>query len=233
MAIAIADRAIQNGATALFTTAAELIDDLSAASREGRLRQTLAKYIHPHVLVVDEVGYLAYGDDAANVLFHVVNDRHRRKRAMIFTTNKPLSAWGRVLHDDDLAETIVDRTLERGRLLVLDGPSVRTPHLTLPLIRLTHHRTEFPEPAQLTMECVKRQWHRPVYTETAHGAHSTIRYAFECTGEDLHQRAFASRPIATRVPLRRQGSGDSQGRRGGDLRAGWEGQMAIRLLAAH
>ncbi|NJL18453.1 MAG: ATP-binding protein [Nitrospira sp.] len=39
--------------------------------------------LKPHVLVVDEVGYLAYGDDAANVLYHVVNDRHIRRRAMI------------------------------------------------------------------------------------------------------------------------------------------------------
>jgi hypothetical protein len=58
----------------------------------------------PHVLVVDEVGYLAYGDDAANVLYHVVNDRHIRGRSMIFTTNKHPKRWG-------------------------DGPSVRTKHL--------------------------------------------------------------------------------------------------------
>jgi len=50
---------------------------------------------------------------------------------MIFTTNKPLSAWGRVLHDEDLAQAIVDRVLERGRLLTLDGPSLRTKHLGL------------------------------------------------------------------------------------------------------
>ena len=37
--------------------------------------------------------------------------------------------WGDALHDDDLAEAIVDRILERGRLLRLDGPSVRTKHL--------------------------------------------------------------------------------------------------------
>jgi hypothetical protein len=80
---------------------------------------------------VDEVGYLTYGTDAANMLFHVVNDRHRKRRAMIFTTNKPLSAWGRVLHDDDLAHAIVDRILERGRMLTLDGPSMRTKHLGL------------------------------------------------------------------------------------------------------
>ena len=157
LAVAIAYRAIQNGFDARFVTAAELIDDLSAAFRSGRLAETLATYTHPAVLVVDEVGYLTYGTDAANMLFHVVNDRHRKKRAMIFTTNKPLSAWGRVLHDDDLAQAIVDRVLERGRLLTLDGPSIRTKHLGLDdatspeasdqLARISGIGTpEFPEP---------------------------------------------------------------------------------------
>lgn len=93
LAIAIAYRAIQNGFDALFVTAAELIDELSTAFRSGALKSTLARYTHPDVLVVDEIGYLTYGTDAANMLFHVVNDRHRHKRAMIFTTNKPLTAW--------------------------------------------------------------------------------------------------------------------------------------------
>ena len=130
LAVAIAYRAIQNGFDALFTTAAELIDELSAESRAGNLRGGLASYLRPHVLIVDEVGYLAYGDDAANVLYHVVNDRHIRRKAMIFTTNKHPKRWGEALHDDDLAEAIVDRILERGRLLRLDGPSVRTKHLS-------------------------------------------------------------------------------------------------------
>jgi DNA replication protein DnaC len=157
LAIAIAYRAIQNGFDALFVTAAELIDDLSAAFRAGRLTEALLRYTHPAVLVVDEVGYLTYGTDAANMLFHVVNDRHRRKRAMIFTTNKALNAWGRVLHDPDLAHAIVDRVLERGRVLTLDGPSMRTQHLGLddPMAleasteaaRLSGiHLPEFPEP---------------------------------------------------------------------------------------
>ena len=131
LAVAIAYRAIQNGFEALFVTAAELIDHLSAAFRAGRFTDALATYIDPDVLIVDEVGYLTYGTDAANMLFHVVNDRHRKKRAMIFTTNKALTAWGRVLHDDDLAHAILDRILERGRLLTLDGPSMRTKHLGL------------------------------------------------------------------------------------------------------
>jgi DNA replication protein DnaC len=131
LAVAIGYRAIQNGFETLCTTAAELIEKLSNASKKGELQESLATYTHPHVLVIDEVGYLTYGEDAANVLFHVVNDRHLRKRPMIFTTNKPLSEWGKVLHDEDLAAAILDRILERGRFIKLDGPSGRTRHLSL------------------------------------------------------------------------------------------------------
>jgi hypothetical protein len=60
LAVAMAYRAIQNGFDALFVTAAELIDDLSAAFRSGRLADALAAYIQPGVLIVDEVGYLTY-----------------------------------------------------------------------------------------------------------------------------------------------------------------------------
>lgn len=131
LAVAIAYRAIQNGFDALFVTAAELIDDLSAAFRAGRLAEALVRYVSPDLLVVDEVGYLTYGTDAANMLYHVVNDRHRRRRSMVFTSNKAPTAWGAVLHDEDLAQAIVDRVLERGRCLKLDGPSIRTRHLGL------------------------------------------------------------------------------------------------------
>ncbi|MFZ1998051.1 MAG: ATP-binding protein, partial [Candidatus Sulfotelmatobacter sp.] len=86
LAVAIGYRAIQNGFETLCTTAAELIEDLSNASAKGLLHQSLSAYTRPHVLVIDEIGYLSYGPDAANVLFHVVNDRHLRKRPMIFTT---------------------------------------------------------------------------------------------------------------------------------------------------
>jgi DNA replication protein DnaC len=157
LAVALAYRAIQTGYEAFFTTATALIDDLSRATRRGQLRHVVSTYTHPHVLVIDEVGYLSYGPDAANVLFQVVNERHLDGRPMIFTTNKPLAAWGRVLHDPDLAEAILDRVLERGRHLELRGPSFRTRHLKLDLneaaeassaaARISgNQRPEFPEP---------------------------------------------------------------------------------------
>ena len=160
LAVAIGYRAIQNGFETLFTTAAELIEDLSNASKQGRLQESLATYTRPHVLVIDEVGYLTYAQDAANVLFHVVNNRHLRKRPMIFTTNKPLNEWGKVLHDEDLAAAILDRVLERGRFIRLDGPSGRTRHLKLEdslpgtseRLRISgNNGSEFPEPTSINL----------------------------------------------------------------------------------
>lgn len=129
IAIAIAYRAIQNGYDARFVTAAELIDTLSAAARNGRLREATAEFVAPDVLVVDEVGYLHHADDAANVLFGVVDQRYLRKRPLVLTTNKRLQKWGDVLHDPDLAEVILDRILERGTHMALGGPSWRRRHL--------------------------------------------------------------------------------------------------------
>ena len=129
LAVAIGYRAIQNGFTARFVGASALIDELGAASRAGRLREATSAWVEPDVLIVDEVGYLNHADDAANVLFGVVDQRYLARKPMIFTTNKNLRAWGQVLHDRDLAEVILDRVLERGQQLKLGGLSWRTRHL--------------------------------------------------------------------------------------------------------
>jgi len=127
--VAIAYRAIQNGFEARFVSADQLIGELSHAATLGGLEEALEPYIHPHVLVIDELGYLTHAADAANVLYRVVNDRYLKGRPMLFTTNKPLAALGQVLHDGDLAEAILDRILERGTHFQMRGRSYRTRHL--------------------------------------------------------------------------------------------------------
>ena len=121
----IPDLLEEDGFDALFITAAELIEELTVAAEQGRMQEALKRYIGPAVLVIDEVGYLSLRQNAANVLYHVVNRRYLRQKPMLFTTNKPLTEWGEVLHDPDLAAAILDRVLHRGRLLILDGPSIR------------------------------------------------------------------------------------------------------------
>lgn len=125
LAIAIAYKAIQNGYDARFTTAAQLLNELHVAARDGDVEQALVAFLAPDVLVIDELGYLSYGPDAANSLFQVVDRRYLKKKPIVITSNKEPEAWGGVLHDPDLAEAIVDRLQEHGDVIRLKGKSYR------------------------------------------------------------------------------------------------------------
>ncbi len=129
IAVALAYWAIQNGFEARFVTASALIDELAAAARAGTLREVTASYVQPHVLVIDEVGYLQHAESAANVLYGVIDQRCLRRRPVVFTTNKKLTQWGAVLHDPQLGEALLDRILERGQHIALGGRSWRTKEL--------------------------------------------------------------------------------------------------------
>jgi DNA replication protein DnaC len=126
LCIALAYKAIQYGADALFVTCTELIGDLARAREKGQWQERLALYLDPDVLVIDEVGYLSYGPEAANVLFPVIDKRYLRgNRPVLLTTNKDPHAWGSVLHDDDLSAALLDRLLHRGEILKISGRSYR------------------------------------------------------------------------------------------------------------
>jgi len=126
IAIALAYKAIQNGFEARFVSASALIDELAQAAGNGTLREVTTAYVQPHVLVIDEVGYLHHAQSAANVLYGVIDQRCLRRRPIVLTTNKKLRQWGEVLHDPQLAEALLDRLLERGHHLALGGKSWRT-----------------------------------------------------------------------------------------------------------
>ena len=97
---------------------------------------------------------------------------------MLFTTNKPLSAWGRVLHDPDLAQAILDRVLEHGRHLELRGPSYRTRHVTLDL-------TQDPEPSSSAPARISGN-RLPEFPEPTPGRSGRPRCRINDIGGDLY-----------------------------------------------
>lgn len=126
LCVALAYKAIQHGAEAKFVTCTDLIQQLSEARKDGRWTATLNRYLEPHVLVIDEVGYLGYGPEAASVLFPVIDQRYLKgNRPVLLTTNKDPQQWGAVLHDPDLSAAILDRLLHRGEVFKLTGRSYR------------------------------------------------------------------------------------------------------------
>lgn len=126
LCIALAYKALQHGATARFVTCTELIGALVEARQHKFWDLVLGRYLSPQVLIIDEVGYLSYGPEAANVLFPLIDRRYLAgNRPILLTTNKEPGQWGEVLHDPDLAAAIVDRLLHRGEVLPVTGRSYR------------------------------------------------------------------------------------------------------------
>jgi hypothetical protein len=68
--------------------------------------------------VVDEVGYIPFDPEAANLMFSLVSARYERA-SMIVTSNKPFSAWGEIFGDEVVAAAMIDRLVHHAEILAL------------------------------------------------------------------------------------------------------------------
>ena len=120
----LAAQAVIRGATARFITASELLNTLAEQDSSFNLQRKLTLFCRPHVLVVDELGYLSYDTRHADLLFEVVSRRYE-KRPLVITTNKPFSEWGDVFPNATCVVTIVDRLVHRCEVVPIEGDSYR------------------------------------------------------------------------------------------------------------
>src|SRR5437879_1645928 len=107
LAIAVSIRACLSGARVAFATATEWVARLSEAKRQNSLDQELRRLSFIPVLVVDEVGYIPFDPEAANLVFSLVSARYERA-SLIVTSNKPFSGWGEIFGDEVVAVAVVD-----------------------------------------------------------------------------------------------------------------------------
>jgi DNA replication protein DnaC len=124
LAIALGIRACLSGQRVLFATATEWVAKLADAQRAGRLAEELRRLERIALLVVDEVGYIPFDPQAANLMFMLVSSRYERA-SVIVTSNKPFSAWGEVFGDEVVAVAMIDRLVHHAEILSLKGDSYR------------------------------------------------------------------------------------------------------------
>lgn len=126
LAVALAYRAVMAGIKTRFVTAADLMLQLGAAHQQGRLKQYLNRAIlGPKLLIVDEIGYLPFGRDEANLFFNVVAKRYERG-SMILTSNLPFTQWATAFADDQtLTAAMLDRLLHHAHIVQISGESYR------------------------------------------------------------------------------------------------------------
>ncbi|MCP4303135.1 MAG: ATP-binding protein [Gammaproteobacteria bacterium] len=120
----IAHQAVINGHSALFVNAAQMLGDLSAQDGDNALRRRLQHYARPDLLIIDEVGYLSYGNRHADLLFNIVNRRYEKKSTIV-TTNRPFAEWSEVFPNAACVVSIVDRLVHHSEILVIEGESYR------------------------------------------------------------------------------------------------------------
>jgi DNA replication protein DnaC len=126
IATALAYRAAMAGIKTRFISAADLMLQLATARSQGRLKEYFNRaVIGPRVLVVDEIGYLPFGREEANLFFNVVAKRYERG-SMVLTSNLPFTQWATAFADDQtLTAAMLDRLLHHAHIVQIAGESYR------------------------------------------------------------------------------------------------------------
>ena len=120
----IAHQAVLAGHSALFTTAADLLLDLNGQETARALERRLRHYTRPALLVIDELGYLAYDARAADLLFQLVSRRYEH-RSLLITTNLAFKHWDTVFPNASCAVALIDRLTHHVEILLIEGQSYR------------------------------------------------------------------------------------------------------------
>jgi len=124
VATGLAVKACQTGHRVLFATATDWVTRLTDAHRHGRLPHELTRLRRYGLIIVDEVGYLPFEQDAANLFFQLVSSRYEHA-SLILTSNLPFSGWGTVFGDQAVAAAMIDRIVHHADVLTLKGASYR------------------------------------------------------------------------------------------------------------
>jgi len=125
LATAIALKACRAGHKVLYTGAVEAINDLIAAQKQGQLKLALRKSPRPHLLVLDEIGYLPIDKTGADLLFQIISARYEQG-ALLITTNQAYKDWPAIFNGDStLTSAVLDRLLHHCETVLIKGSSYR------------------------------------------------------------------------------------------------------------
>ncbi len=126
LAISLGHKAVARGFKTRFVTAADLMLQLATARKQDRLEGYLKRSVlAPKLLIIDEIGYLPFGREEANLFFNVIAKRYEHG-SIIVTSNLPFSQWAGAFADDStLVAALLDRLLHHAHIVQISGESYR------------------------------------------------------------------------------------------------------------
>jgi len=117
-------QACQANRRVLFTTAMDMLNQLTASQVDHSLVRRLKFYTDPALPICDELGYLALDQQTSN-LFKSSRRVTACAGSTVITTNTAFSEWGNILHNTSIATAIADRLVENSEVVLLGGDSLR------------------------------------------------------------------------------------------------------------
>jgi DNA replication protein DnaC len=126
LAIGLGYAATQAGVKTRFLSAQDLLLILTAAYRQGTLKEAMHRTVNAYrLLIIDEIGYLPMTREQANLFFQVIAQRYERG-SLIVTSNLPFGQWdGTVAGDATLTAALLDRLLHHAHVVAMQGESYR------------------------------------------------------------------------------------------------------------
>jgi DNA replication protein DnaC len=124
MATALGIEACKNNFRTRFITCYGLVNELIEARQEKTLQRLLQKYARYDLLVLDELGYIPFSKEGAELLFQVLAERHEKGSVMI-TTNLGFADWTQVFGDPVMTAALLDRLTHKAHILNCNWESYR------------------------------------------------------------------------------------------------------------
>ena len=107
-----------------FTTVAEMVTELIEAKNQSELNRVRGRWTRYELIVLDEMGYVAMSEPAAELLFQVIAGRAERA-AMVVTTNLPFSEWTTMFPNARLCKAMLDRLTDQAHIIDTGKDSYR------------------------------------------------------------------------------------------------------------
>jgi len=120
----IAHRAVLAGRSVLFLSASKILLDLAAQESARALERRLRYFAKIGLLVIDELGFLAFDNHNADLIFEVITRRYEKK-STILTTNLPFAEWHTIFPNATCASALVERIVHHADIVKIEGESYR------------------------------------------------------------------------------------------------------------
>ena len=75
-------------------------------------------------MIIDEIGFLAFDNRNADLLFQVISRRYEKK-SLVLTTNLAFRDWATIFPNATCATALIDRVVHHADVIVIKGESYR------------------------------------------------------------------------------------------------------------